>query len=117
MIYDARRARQLPTDLWVHPDCVQHIQREKDSSNAIPNSQPFPMFIGDDGWPIPTELLDAAGNVIEYVLWCNTETGMVGRYDVTNGVWKLDSNGRAVVIVEKHPAPLERLPVAEECLT
>ena len=67
----------------------------------LPGSVPFP-----DDWH---GTADANGNVLSPLLWANTETGEVGRYGVTNGVWEVDPETQRVVVKnETHPAPLRK---------
>lgn len=83
-------------------DLLPGVPRQK----PVPGAVPFPRFDGTAGM-----LLDANGVEIPWILWCNTETGAVARYDVRGGKFGTDEQtGRVVVLVETHPAPLSYVP-------
>lgn len=62
-----------------------------------PNAVPFPHR------PVVT---DAAGQVAEYVIWCDTETGELERYDRDDKGFVYRNNGIRTV-TELRPAPLD----------
>lgn len=75
-------------------------------SEVIPMpAEPFPRFDGRAG-----RLFDANGELIEYVLRCDTETGEVVRYDRRDGKFWLNTETKClVVLTERRPAPLSYL--------
>lgn len=118
-VYDARVPRVLPAEVWIHPDFRRFVNSDRQSPSACADAEPFPVFIGDDGWSLLTEILDGNGDVIHHrVLWCNTETGEVCYYVLDdNDQYVIDPLTRRVkTSVTKYKPPLERLPIAEECL-
>lgn len=94
-------------------DCRHPFPTERNTLGTppLPGSVPFPRFDGRPG-----RLYDAAGALVQFPLWCNTETGEVCRYDGRDGKWQTDpTTGRVALITETRPAPLEyREPPAEE---
>lgn len=66
----------------------------------IPGAVPFPR-------PGGGRLRDAHGDWLPlYVIRVDTDRGLVDRYDVGNGRWRLQLNGRVVVLSERYAAPL-----------
>ncbi len=53
--------------------------------------------------------VDADGKMISPLLWCDTDTGDVGRYDTDPVLqkWQIDPVTKLVrILYERHPAPL-----------
>lgn len=102
-LYDARLPRgDLPPLLY----------GPADAALAAPGAVPFP--------PYPPHCrrrvaVDAAGNEYDSLLWIDTETGELERYEKRDGGFVVDAATRRVMTVrEKVPAPVELVPYAEE---
>jgi hypothetical protein len=92
-LFDARLSR------------IGELQDRIEKSTSFVPSEPSLPF------PYPhSRTLDANGTLILFVLRCDTDTGMVERFDVRNGRWQLNDAGLPIVLREHHPAPLRIVP-------
>lgn len=74
--------------------------------DPLPGAEPFPRFAGRAG-----RLYDAAGNPVQWVVWCDTDTGELERYDRRDGRFQIDpATKRLLAVRETRPAPLEYRP-------
>lgn len=79
--------------------------RHRELVSGIPDDPPM-----RNSLPFPADwngTVDADGKLLSPLLWCDTESGDVGRYDRTDGNYEIDSNTRRLrILYERHPAPL-----------
>ena len=74
----------------------------REGRRRIEGAVPFPRFDGRGG-----VLYDAKGERIDMLLWCDTDSGEVERYEYP---FRLGSDRRVVTVRELRPAPLTYLP-------